>query len=90
MTRKVECILHKENLDGLDQPPFPGDAGDWVFENVSQQAWSEWQQRQIRLINEKQLVLRKAETREYLQQQMVAFFKGEEADEADGYIAPDA
>jgi Fe-S cluster biosynthesis and repair protein YggX len=77
-------------MEGLLTPPFPGSQGQDIFDNVSKQAWGEWQARQVRLINEKQLSMLNPEDRKYLTDQMKRFFANEDADEADGYVPPEA
>lgn len=87
MARTVYCIKYGKQMAGLDIAPIPGDKGKWVYENVSEVAWNEWQQYQTRLINEKHLSLLEVKTREYLLQQMHAFFTGGKVDEVAGYTA---
>jgi len=85
----VFCQRLKKELPGLDAPPFPGPGGIKVFENVSAQAWQEWQKMQTMLINEKQLNMMDKESRKYLNDQRDRFLSGQESDQADGYIAPE-
>ena len=42
MARTVFCRKLKQELPGLELPPFPGKAGEDIFHNVSKQAWAEW------------------------------------------------
>ena len=57
MSRTVFCSRLKKDLPGLNAQPFPGAKGQQVFDNVSEQAWLEWQHIQTMLINEKHLNL---------------------------------
>ena len=86
MTRTIHCIKLKKEAEGLLTPPLPGPKGQWIFDNVSQQAWTEWQIHQTRLINEKRLNLLDPETRKYLTEQMDRYFADESIDQADGYV----
>jgi len=86
MPNKVLCRKYRKELDGLLIPPFPGPKGQDIFDNVSQQAWQEWQAHQVRLINEKQLSMINAEHRKFLQQEMDKFFNNEEFAQAEGYV----
>jgi len=86
MTRMVHCKKFKQELPGLPVPPYPGQKGQEIYETVSQQAWTDWQQQQTMLINEKQLTMASKEDRQYLQQQMDKFLSGEEFDRAEGYV----
>ncbi len=73
-------------MEGLLTPPYPGEKGQDILENISKQAWEEWQQLQTRLINEKNLSMINPEDRKYLTEEMVKFFANEDHDEAAGYI----
>lgn len=86
MSRTVFCKRLKQDLPGLDAPPFPGPKGQEVFESVSAQAWTEWQDLQTMLINEKHLNMMDKDARKYLNQQRDKFLSGEEVDRAEGYI----
>ena len=88
MSRMVQCRKYKKELTGLAVPPYPGPKGQEIYENVSQQAWQEWQAQQTMLINEKQLNLMDPDTRNYLQQEMDKFLANEEYDRAEGYVPP--
>ena len=88
--RRVHCQRYKENLPGLESPPFPGPRGQFVFEQVSRKAWEEWQVQQTMLINEKQLNMMDKEARSYLNDQMDRFLRGEATDRAEGYVPPEA
>ena len=86
MTRTVQCVKLKKEAAGLVVPPLPGAKGKWVYENVSQEVWSEWQAHQTRLINEKHLNLLDPDTRKYLTDQMDKYFAGEAFDKAEGHV----
>ena len=88
--RKVFCRKYQEEMEGLPAPPFPGPQGQAIYDNVSKQAWQEWQARQVRLINEKQLSMINPDDRKYLTEQMEKFFSNEDADEAEGYVPPES
>ena len=86
MTRTVNCSRYKKYLPGLDKPPLPGPAGEKIYNEVSKQAWEEWQSLQTMLINEKRLSLIEPEARKYLSEQRTRFFNNETVDNADGYV----
>ena len=88
MSRMVFCKKYKKEMEGLDAPPYPGAKGQEVFDNVSKQAWADWQSHQTMLINEKHLSLVDAEARKYLQGEMDKYFSGEDYDKAEGYVPP--
>lgn len=86
MSRTVECSRYKKEMPGLEKPPVPGPNGEKIFNQVSQQAWQEWQALQTMLINEKHLSLIDPDARKYLGEQMWLFFEGGEVDRAEGYV----
>ena len=42
MTRMVQCVYLKKEAEGLVYPPYPGELGKRVYENVSKLAWQQW------------------------------------------------
>ncbi|MAL99175.1 oxidative damage protection protein [Hydrocarboniclastica marina] len=88
MSRTVFCRKYQKEMDGLDFPPLPGAMGQDIFENVSKQAWEEWQHHQTMLINEKHLNMMDPEARKYLLTQMKHFLSNESYDSAEGYTPP--
>lgn len=86
MTRTVHCRRYGKELEGLAQPPFPGPAGEAIFNEVSKQAWEEWTIHQTRLINEKHLNMMSPNDRKYISEQREKFLSGENFDKAEGYV----
>lgn len=86
MSTTVFCTKFKEELPALTAPPYPGPKGQYIFENVSEKAWLEWQEHQTRLINEKQLKMSDPEARKFLMTQMDLFFSGDDFEQAEGYV----
>ncbi|MGA8154297.1 MAG: oxidative damage protection protein [Terriglobales bacterium] len=86
--RLVHCVkLHKE-LPGLDEPPFDGDLGKKVYDNVSQQAWGMWMDFCKMLLNEYRLNPARKEDQQAILQQMEQFFFGEGAAPPPEYVPP--
>lgn len=88
MTRTVLCRRYREQLPGLNQPPFPGPKGEAIYNDVSQKAWDEWQKHQVMLINERHLNMMDPENRKFLQQEMDKFLAGEDFAQAEGFVPP--
>jgi Fe-S cluster biosynthesis and repair protein YggX len=86
MRRTVNCVKLKREAPGLDVPPYPGELGKRIYDNVSKEAWQEWLEQQKRLINEMRLNLMDPKARKYLADQMERHFFGSGADEAGGYV----
>lgn len=88
MSRTVLCRKYGKELPGLPAPPLPGAKGQDIYDNVSLQAWQEWQRQQVMLINEKHLSLVDPEDRKYLEEQMQRFLDNRDHDTAEGFVPP--
>lgn len=73
--RTVTCSKLGKEAEGLEKPPFAGPIGLEIFENVSQEAWTEWLEMQTKIINEYRLDLSEPESRVTLLAQMRTFLK---------------
>ena len=89
MTRMVKCVKLGKEAEGLKMPPYPGELGKRIFENVSQEAWKQWLGHQTMLINEYRLTPFEPKARQFLEQEMEKFFFGGGADKPEGFVAPD-
>ncbi len=58
-------------------PPYPGELGKRVYENVSKLAWQRWLKHQTMLINEYRLTPIEPKARKFLEDEMQKFFFGE-------------
>lgn len=85
MPRMVECVKLGRELPGLAQPPYPGDLGQRIYENVSQEAWDMWKQHAVILINHYGLSLMDPQAQDFLRTQMEEFFFGEDAQMPEGW-----
>ena len=90
MARMIQCIKLGKEAEGLDFPPYPGDLGKRLWENVSKEAWQGWIRHQTMLVNENRLNLADARARKYLATQMESYFFGDGGDKPQGYVAPGA
>lgn len=88
MARMVKCVKLGREAEGLDFPPYPGDLGKRLFENVSKEAWAAWVKQQTMLVNENRLNLADPKARKYLSEQTENHFFGAGADKAQGFVPP--
>lgn len=86
--RMVHCIKLGYEAEGLDRPPYPGELGQRIFEQVSKEAWASWLRHQTMLVNENRLNLAESHARKYLAQQMESHFFGDGAEMPSGYVPP--
>ena len=42
MSRKVNCVKLNKEADGLNAITYPGELGERIFKEVSQEAWQMW------------------------------------------------
>ena len=85
MTRTVYCQKLKQELEGLVSPPIPGDLGKKIYETISKEAWTNWQQHQTMLINEYRLSMIDPKSRQFLFAEMDKFLFGEGSEKPPGY-----
>lgn len=69
----VYCTKLQKEAEGLNRAPFPGEVGQRVLENISQEAWQQWLAQQTILINEYRLNPMDSQARQFLQEQMLEF-----------------
>ena len=90
MARMIHCIKLNKEAEGLDFPPYPGELGKKIYEQVSKEAWAAWLKHQTMLVNENRLNLADLRARKYLAAQMEQYFFGDGAEKPAGYVAPGA
>ena len=89
MSRNVTCIKLGREAEGLQMPPYPGELGQRIFENVSKEAWQQWLQHQTMLINEYRLTPIEPKDRKFLESEMEKYFFGEGSSVPDEFVAPE-
>jgi len=72
--RTVQCVKFQKPLPGLDTPPWPGELGQRIYENVSAQAWKLWEDRMKMILNEYRLMPWQKEAQTLMAKQMEDFF----------------
>jgi Fe-S cluster biosynthesis and repair protein YggX len=88
MSRIVNCIKLGREAEGLARPPYPGELGTRIYEQVSKEAWQGWLKHQTMLINENRLSPMDPRARAFLEDQMEKFFFGEGSAKPVGYVPP--
>jgi Fe-S cluster biosynthesis and repair protein YggX len=89
MTRTVHCVKLGKEAEGLERPPYPGELGQRIFDNVSREAWQQWLRHQTILINEHRISPIDPEARKFLETEMEKFFFAAGSDLPGGFVAPD-
>ena len=79
MARMVQCVKLGRELEGLDKPPFAGELGQRIYDNVSKDAWKLWTQHMTMIVNEFRLSMANPESQKVIMEQMEQFFFGEGA-----------
>jgi Fe-S cluster protector protein len=85
MARTVHCIKLGRDAEGLDFPPYPGELGQKIFENVSKEAWQQWVRQQTMLVNEHRLSMVDPEARRWLMAQTEQYFFGDGVPMPEGF-----
>jgi Fe-S cluster biosynthesis and repair protein YggX len=79
MARTVHCVKLEKELPGLEKPPFPGELGERIYENVSAAGYELWKPHLTTIINHYGLNPADPEVRAMLRKEMESFFFGEGA-----------
>ncbi len=75
----VECAKFNTELPALSKPPFPGEMGQRIYDNVSAMAWGMWQEQATLVINHYGLNMADPRANDFLFEQMEAFLFGGDA-----------
>lgn len=85
MAHMVQCAKLGREAEGLDEAPFDGPLGQRIYDNVSKEAWANWQNHMKMLLNEYRLQPWKKEHQDFIVQQMEQYFFGGGAQAPEGY-----
>jgi Fe-S cluster biosynthesis and repair protein YggX len=86
--RMVKCVKLGKELPGLDRPPWKGELGQRIYDNVSKEAWRTWVEHSKMLMNEFRLNPLDPNSQRIIAEQMESYFFGEGAKLPEGYVAP--
>ncbi|AXW87090.1 Fe(2+)-trafficking protein [Lonsdalea britannica] len=89
MSRTIFCTFLQREAEGQDFQLYPGELGKRIYNEISKEAWGQWQTKQTMLINEKKLSMMNVEDRKLLEEEMRKFlFEGKDV-HIDGYTPED-
>lgn len=86
--RLVTCVKLQRELPGMEHPPFSGELGERIYQNVSQEAWVMFREHLKMVINEYRLTMGTEEANQIVEKQTVDYFFGPGAALPPGYIPP--
>jgi Fe-S cluster biosynthesis and repair protein YggX len=89
MSHTVNCIKLGREAAGLDKPPFKGELGQRVFDNVSKEAWQAWLEHSKMLINEYRLDLVSEQGQRIWMTELEKYFWGEGSAKPPDYVDDD-
>jgi len=89
MPRTIQCIVLKQEAEGLDYLPYPGELGQRIYNSVSKQAWQQWLKHQTMLINEYRLSPVEPKARKFLVAEMEKFFFGDGSQKPAEFVPPE-
>lgn len=90
MSRMVQCVKLNKEAEGLEYLPYPGELGQKVYDNVSQEGWQMWVGHQTMLMNEYRLTPVDPKARKFLEEEMDKFFFGEGSEAPKDFVDPNA
>jgi len=81
----VDCVKLGGEREALNSPPFPGELGQRLFNEVSAEAWAMWPQQATIVINHYGLNMADPQAQDILMDEMEEFFFGEGARMPEGW-----
>ncbi len=73
MSRMVQCVVLKQEAEGLESPPHPGELGIRIYESVSAEGWKKWLEHVTMIINENSLNTADTKALEFVEKHMLGF-----------------
>ena len=89
MAITVFCRKLQKEADGLDFQLYSGELGKRIFDNISKEAWAEWQKKQSMLFNEQQWIMIEPNARKFLEEKMSAYLFDDVEPTIEGYVPPE-
>ncbi len=90
MSRMVFCQHLNKEAEGLESVPMPGELGQRIYENISNEGWTKWLERLTSIINENQLNTADPAAIQIIEQHMLGFLfnEGGQGQLPDGFQPP--
>lgn len=73
MSRMVFCKVLKKEAPGLETVPYPGELGQRIFNEISDEGWKKWLERLTSIINENGLNTADPDSIKVIEQHMIGF-----------------
>ncbi len=86
--QQVQCVKLGREAPGLSEAPIPGELGQKVYENVSEEGWNMFLEYFKMVVNEYRLNLMDDSTDEIFTKSVEDFFFGDGATMPEGYVPP--
>ena len=86
MARMVKCMKLGIEAEGLESTPFPGAKGQYIFDNLSQEAQKEWMDMQTMIINEQRLASFDPKAKKLLEAEREKFLFSGGFEMSEGYV----
>ena len=85
MTRMIYCVKLQKEAEGLASPPYPGELGMRIYNEISSAVWDQWLAHQTMLINEYRLSLIDPKSKTFLNDEMKKFLFGPGSEKPAGF-----
>lgn len=86
MSNMIQCKKLNKEAPALTQAPYPGELGEKILNNISEEAWGLWLAHQTMLINEYRLSMLEPDARKFLAKEMENFLFGDGGEKPGGYV----
>ena len=89
MSRMVLCKVLKKEAPGLETMTYPGEIGERIFNEISDEGWKQWLERLTSIINENSLNTADPASIKVIEQHMIGFLfdEGDQGNLPDGFQA---
>ena len=90
MAKLVMCKKLGKELPGFEKAPWPGEIGQRIVAEISQDAWKMWLESAKMIINEYRLNLAQPEAQKIIVEQMNIYLFGEEGEAIKTEFVPES